>query len=464
MKHTTWIWFGVIWGLVHSSLALANRPDKPLTSGDAVLTPDPRPLTPVVTVDEAVRMALDASPILRSARRAVDAQEAIVSQARSGYYPRLATQTRYTWQSEVDPFLITVPAAGPGLPRSIQVSPVVTNTYGVRAQVQQAVFTAGRIGHRVEAARSQTDATRARYDQTKSDFVFRVRQVYWEGVRAAELLRLAEDGLRRVEAHRKDLEHLRSVGMAVDRDLLQATVQEEETRLQAVRVEERRDLALIELRSLLGLPLDREVVLSDPPVPVEGPAGTVDEFVRQAIAQRPDLTGVRAQVEGARSTIRTARSEWFPQVSLLLNTDYARPNVRFVPLKDTWRRSWEAGVMFNWDVYDGGYRSARSAEAQARLDAAEAQAEETVRQVTLDVHRAVREVALSFQSWNVARTRVASAEESARVTRAQFVQGLALSADVLDAENRLLAARTDQASSGIDWMMATAALDRAVGR
>ena len=56
------------------------------------------------------------------------------------------------------------------------------------------------------------------------------------------------------------------------------------------------------------------------------------------------------------------------------------------------------------------------------------------------------------------------AEESRRVTVDRFKQGLALTTDVLDAESALLQARTGRVQALVDFEVAKARLQKALGK
>ena len=63
----------------------------------------------------------------------------------------------------------------------------------------------------------------------------------------------------------------------------------------------------------------------------------------------------------------------------------------------------------------------------------------------------------------VAGQAVGQAEENLRVTRERFKQGVALSADVLDAEVALLQAKLGRTQAAIDLVLAQARLEKALG-
>jgi outer membrane protein len=72
--------------------------------------------------------------------------------------------------------------------------------------------------------------------------------------------------------------------------------------------------ALAQLGVALGSNETLELV-DDPPLPPQPPA-TPAELVREAFRRRPELANARLQVEAQRQTVRIARSNFYPQLTL----------------------------------------------------------------------------------------------------------------------------------------------------
>jgi outer membrane protein TolC len=84
--------------------------------------------------------------------------------------------------------------------------------------------------------------------------------------------------------------------------------------------------------------------------------------------------------------------------------------------------------------------------------------------VAVEVRQCWLNLRKSREKIPVGRASVAQAEENLRVTTERFKEGVALNADVLDAEVTLLQARTNLTQSLVDMELARARLEKARGR
>jgi outer membrane protein len=120
-------------------------------------------------------------------------------------------------------------------------------------------------------------------------------------------------------------------------------------------------------------------------------------------------------------------------------------------------------VTGQWSIWEGGRQSAQTAEARSRVDAAAAMLAEAREQVAVEIARQQLEVRRARAAAAAAETHLQQAEESFRVTRQQYDEGAALSAEVLDAEQSLRRARARRMVALADYEIARAAVRRTTG-
>ena len=125
--------------------------------------------------------------------------------------------------------------------------------------------------------------------------------------------------------------------------------------------------------------------------------------------------------------------------------------------------SYTAGVMLEWQLWDGQLTRGRVHEARAHRDAAEEWSRKIELAIGLETEQARLNLSAAEERLQVARRAVIQADESARLTRSRFGQGLALSTQLIDAETALTAAQVRLAQAGADRHIAIAALRRALG-
>jgi outer membrane protein TolC len=195
-----------------------------------------------------------------------------------------------------------------------------------------------------------------------------------------------------------------------------------------------------------------------------GPDEPVEDMVAKALEGRPEIAGLRARAAAAEAAVRVARSARLPQASLDAGFDYARPNLRILPLTDTWNDSWRVGVNVALRAFDGGRTSAAVAQARAQADAALRELDDFERRVRLDVTASALDIASRRAALEVAERSLEAARENARVSQDRYREGLIPASELLDAQQRLLQSGLSLTRSSTQLQQARANLDRAVGR
>ena len=140
-----------------------------------------------------------------------------------------------------------------------------------------------------------------------------------------------------------------------------------------------------------------------------------------------------------------------------------RPNQRIFPIQDVFQDTWDVGVGISFDVWNWGTTVHQTDQARAQL----AQVQDGYGQLrdaaVLDVTRNYLNFGRARERIMVAEQGAKQAEESYRVTNAKFKQGLGVNSDLLDAEVALLQAKTNYTQALVDFGLAVAALERAIG-
>jgi outer membrane protein TolC len=162
--------------------------------------------------------------------------------------------------------------------------------------------------------------------------------------------------------------------------------------------------------------------------------------------------------QAAAARIRQASSGWKPSVNAFGSAEHNRGG-QF----DGQGTNYTVGVMAHWDVWDGHLTRGRVNQAEAELTAAQENVRRQRLAVTLEVQQARSSLSESIERLDVSAKSVQLAEESVKLTRERFESGLALAAQLIDAETALTAARVRRAEAETDRRVAVAALRRALG-
>jgi outer membrane protein len=268
--------------------------------------------------------------------------------------------------------------------------------------------------------------------------------------------------------HLKDVKNLAQQGMATDADVMKVQVQLSDVKVKQLEARNAIRLTSMALNSLIRNPIQTEIALSDTPTISQI---TADELLNQglpklqslAYEQRPELKSMQLRHCINSAGVAAAKGGWYPQIFLSANYDYARPNQRIIPPKDQWDGTWDVGMTLQWNIWDWYATGHQTAQAEAALHQTEAGMEQLNDAVILDVAQQYFNTQTSKEKVDVAFGGMEQAQESYRMTSEKYKNGVTSNTDMLDAEIALLQAKLTHTQALVDFTLAIARLNKAIG-
>jgi len=184
-----------------------------------------------------------------------------------------------------------------------------------------------------------------------------------------------------VEAYAKSVKLTRAqhgAGVALQSDVSSAEAQLAQAQAAAVELEATRAqlehaIAVLTGRApaqfaLAAAPANQPLALKMPATPAGLPSALLEH--------RPDIAAAERRAAAANANIGVARAAYFPQLTLSASGGFSAAALG--SLFDAPARVWSLGAALAQTIFDGGLRSARTAQAEAAYDAAVAQYKATV--------------------------------------------------------------------------------------
>lgn len=183
--------------------------------------------------------------------------------------------------------------------------------------------------------------------------------------------------------------------------------------------------------------------------------------LEQTLQRRPDVQEAKSLLAGRDAAwLATRRARW-PQVFLSgdLGSDAARVSGLFSAGGMFW--SITQGLAFN--LFDGGAANARTDQAQARREAAQAHYEHTLVRALLEVREAYAAMDVNRSVRDAQQRRVAALDKAVQMARAGYDAGALGQIDLLDAQRQHLVARIALVDSQRDLLVGQVAAFKALG-
>lgn len=433
-----------------------------------------------------VERALAASDILRGRAAQSAAGVDRLSQAKYRRLPGVTATGSYTRSSESDGGTLEIGPTTVQLPSSLPDATVL------RLQVQQPLFTGGRIEAGIAAADAFSRAASAEERATRTAVSASAERAYWALYLAQEGSAAAVENLAAAERRLGDARKRRERGDATTSEVLSWEQRRVQADLAARQAASRSAEAAAALSLLLGLPWNAPIRAADPgsvAVSVAGDAGAVgegpnpsesssdlrsamppavdddvvEESLKAARANRADLAAAASRSAAAAAAIDQARASLLPSLYLTGSFSYANPNPKVFPQQEGFEPLWDLGILASLDI--GGIPGTlkRISEAEASASAARAQAAAALRSAELEVVKDALALGDARSLFASSAYSVALAEEQLRAQKERYAAGLAVEADLADAEAALLAARLGRVSARVSLELAAASLRDARG-
>jgi outer membrane protein TolC len=334
------------------------------------------------------------------------------------------------------------------------------NVYSAGLNVTYPLSTGGRLEAQVALAQANLQGAQATYDRTRQQLVFGARQLYLQGLLAAENVAAAQRAMNAANESLRVARSRLSAGAASQFDVLQAEVAVANAEQSMVQARAGVASAQASLNATLNLPQDTSLELTDTlsPRPV---TLTLDAAVAQALRDRPDLIALRSRIVAAQAGIDLASSGGQPTIGLgagygVTNASGQSPYVYGL---------WSVTLSATMAVFDGGITEAKVREARDQVNQLKTREAQTKQQVELDVRLAWLGLEQAAGRLAAATKAVEQGRESSRLAAARYSAGVGTQLELLSAQSTLAqselslaAARFDQNVARIQLILATGSL------
>jgi outer membrane protein TolC len=449
MKKTTAILVIMAWGV--AALATAQE-DVP--TGRA----DQSGRTVQLSLSEAIELAKGTSPRLEEFRAMISLAEAGKERASAEKQPHLSTQAGYRRYNNVPEWTVQLG------PEEILIFPNLPNLWFATLSGSYPLYTGGRVESEVRAAEHTISASNKDLESQTANLELQVTSIYWQLVLSIEQERILAESISSFDAHLFDAQNRQDVGLAASNEALAVRTERDRAELRRLLAASAVKTTQDQLAVLLDLPVGTAVEPTDQLNLGAEPAMSVDALLASALEDRTERHALKQRIAAAEAKLDAATSLKKPIIAINGSMSYLNPDRRVVPPSDDFRFAWDIGIGLTYDIYEGGSRNAAANAALAELDATRRRLEELDRAIRTEVVQSFQSLETARAAIDVAERAIASARENLRVSRDLYQEGIIPSSERLDAEVAELIAGLELTESKIQAQLASASLQRAVGR
>ncbi|MBX2991414.1 MAG: TolC family protein [Bacteroidetes bacterium] len=420
-----------------------------------------------LTLEQARQIALERNLSVAQAQNNVEAAQAGVLAATGNYLPTLSASAGWTRsQTDTPPGLFLNPVTN-------QVTTTggrsLDNTLNTSLSLNYTVFDGFSREGGYSRASANSIATEHTAARTRQSIVFNVESAYLNVLRNEQLVKVAEENLKRDQRQLERITESNRVGALSRADVYRQQSQVAADELAVINAQNNFDKAKADLLALIGLDVNESFEIADPtishdisPSELESSASMVNDFKqlsRRALTNRPDYASATESVEAAEAGVTSARSTYFPSISAFAR--YGLTGQTFSSLSDRKNLNW--GLSLSWNLFDGFRTNNQLQSAQVQRKNAELSLQQTERSINVEVKKALLDLEAARKTYEVSLKGLISATEDRKIAEERYNLGAGTLLDLLTANAGLVSAQANNVNAVYNYIIAKRNVEYSVG-
>ncbi|HAP35513.1 MAG TPA: hypothetical protein DCQ28_06060 [Bacteroidetes bacterium] len=431
-----------------------------------------------LTIDAAVRMAVQQNPELQSARLEVKRSDARVMEAWgytmpsvdiSGTFNHVVTKPKSYFPDAIYYPLVKLMDSTAKVPKptgqliELPFSMSPSNSANAALNVRQILFN-GSVFIGVGAANIYSKLSRDIYMQKKVETVAKVRKAYYATLLAHEALTMMQSNLKNAEDNFKNVQLMRSQGIVSEYDELRATVGMDNLRPAVIQSETNFNLAVDNLRNTMGVADSIKIVPSDNLVLQDVDEGIISAANQAVLESNININIIKHQIELNSASVNAERANYLPTIA-------AYGSYSYTAIKDDYRistndfyKTAQVGLTFSLNLFQGFQTNSKIEQAQLEQQKTEEQKSSLERNLQMGIRSVIGSLRQARKRVDAQQKTVETAERGYKIVTARFLANAATQLEVNDGQLALSQAKVNRMQAIYDYLVAASELDSMLGR
>lgn len=396
-----------------ATLALALLGPSSATAGETAAIP--------LTLRTAIATGLASNPAYLMSAAGVAGSEARLRQAQASRSVSVTAQDNAQY---VDPVarLSTPFGTLPFSPTNVSNTPLVLGSF--------VLYDGGVSAARIAQAGAAVAQSRAQVGDARVRTAAVVARAYYQLAAAFAQTGVARTAVDVAATHVRQAEQFYRAGTSARADVLRAQTELADERVRELDARNAVATAQAALDAAMGVGQTLEHVPADG---IDAPVPPLDlaTLLEAANNRRGDVAAARFATSAAEYAVAAAQAQHRPNVSVTATDGNVQPAIQ-----SGFHNQFTVAINAVWRLVDGGYNSARVAEARAAVGQARLALQDLSSGIELQVRTAFLNVSASRERIAAARSLVNSADENMRLARIRTRGGVATTLELQDAELR----------------------------
>jgi outer membrane protein len=336
-------------------------------------------------------------------------------------------------------------------------NPVVYNRIGSGLSIGQMITDFGRTSNLIAMAKLQAIAQDQVTETTRAQILLNTSRAYFAILRAQAVLKVANQTVAARQTVSEQITALAENKLKSSLDVSFANVNLADAKLLLVQAQNDLKSSEADLATEMGLPNESGFVLDEEPMPAPMP-DRVDELIREAMQNRPELKGLRLQQSAAERFTKAEHALYYPSIGVVGTAGFVPTGYATIP-----GRYGAIGMNVSIPIFNGGLFKARQTQAELRAKAATENVNDLQNRVIRDVRVAWLNATTAYDRMGLTRQLLEQAKVALDLAQTRYDLGLGNIVELSTAQLNVTSAEIADASALYEYQTQRILVDYQTG-
>lgn len=408
-----------------------------------------------LTLDEALKLGLENSKVLKLSQSRIDQAVSQYEQAKDRSLPTGKASFGYNRAQ--------IPANKLNLGEESLSLPTSANAYLGTLSLNQVIWQGNKLKYARESTTLLTEVARLDAVNDKDQIAYSIINAYYNLYKVLQSKKVVQQNLATIDAQIKQSQRFFDQGLVTKNDVLRFQLQRSNIELNGIDLENNRRIINYNMDILLGLPEGTELNIEQI-TEADRTALPLTAYLDSAMANRPEFKQNDLRTQVADINIKSIKANTSPTLSAAASAYYVGIAANPIPKTGNYITPISVGVTLGWDF--GSLWTNKNKVKEAKL-----QREEVVINRGITTDNIKNEVNQSYQNYKAALDRISllqtsinQALENNRILESKYKSNISSATDRADAQTLLYQAQINLELAKADAGLAYYTLIKSTGK
>jgi len=386
-----------------------------------------------LTIDEALKLGLQNSKMLKMSQSKIDQAVSEYNQAKDRVLPTGNVSFGYNRAEIPANSLNFGPDSKFNLPKN-------ADAFLGIASLNETLFAGNKLRYALQSTDLLVQVARLDIDKDKEQISYDIIEAYYNLYKVQQSKKVIDQNLQTIDDQIKQSQRFLDQGLVTKNDVLRFQLQRANIELNGIDLESNRKIINYNLNILLGLPETTQLNVAGI-ADADRNVGPLTSYIDSAVVNRKELRQYDLRTQVAETNIKAVRANQIPTVGASFGGYYVDANINPLPRSGSYITPITVGVTAAWNF--GTLWSNKNKVAEAKIER-----DQTLIGKTITIDNVKNEVNRNYQNYVVAlnkikllQTSIAQAGENNKILESKYQSNIASATDRADAQTLLYQAQ-----------------------